>query len=133
MYDDAYGSKSSDLPALRQCVDPARGRPSETMPELSPGQMGRAGLDRPPARPAERKEESSMTPNPWIEMEMAHRRSAARFGRVLVGLGKAGVVLYLAYALIGVMPQWVLLTIALAVCVWMFYGKKAAARWGKKK
>ena len=77
-----------------------------------------------------------MTPNPWIEMEMAHRRSAARFVRVLlapakvgirvlVALGKAGIVLYLSYTLIGVMPQWILIAIALAVCVWMFYGKKA--------
>ena len=73
-----------------------------------------------------------MTPNPWIEMEMAHRRGAARFVRVLLELGKAGIVLYLAYALIGAMPQWMLLAIALAVCVWIFYGKKAAAWWEKK-
>ena len=66
-----------------------------------------------------------MTPNPWMEIEMAHAAARRGFVRLLLRLGKAGIVLYLAYALLGAMPQWVLTAIALAACVWSFYGKKA--------
>lgn len=66
-----------------------------------------------------------MMPNPWMEVEMAHRRSAARFGRAMLGLAKVGIVLYLVYALLGAMPQWIVIALALAICVWIFYGRKA--------
>ncbi|MGA7239992.1 MAG: hypothetical protein WBY44_30200 [Bryobacteraceae bacterium] len=73
-----------------------------------------------------------MTTNSWTEVEMAHRRGAARFLRALLELGKAGIVLYLSCILIKAMPRWILIAITLAACVWGFYGNAAAARFGKK-
>jgi hypothetical protein len=67
-----------------------------------------------------------MTPEPWwMVSEMAARRSAVAFLKLLPGLAKFAIVAVLAWKLIELMPQWVEAAFALAVCVWLFYGKKA--------
>ena len=63
---------------------------------------------------------------------MAHRRGAARFLRVLLELGKAGIVLYLSCILIKAMPRWILIAITLAACVWGFLWERGRGQVGEE-
>ena len=70
-----------------------------------------------------KEEVRRLTPNPRMEIDLT--APAPRGPSAFTRLGKAGIVLYLAYALPAQCRGVGAESNALAACVWSFYGKKA--------